>query len=230
MHNLAKFRKLEDSITNTARQLAQECRKLTETDDVPIQQEKRDEIESLIKRLRNLKDQREPLLQAISANRESLRSQVSRIRETFRRLLREDQTLRERLRTLFREQEITIVLILTALWMTVSTIMLAITWGCVAGAPSPAPKRSGGVKEWVKKHLKALGRVLAKFAGKAAAALPGIIGSVVSWLLSTLGKTKKVREKSRECHNHKPQPIPNPKRKKKSTSKQAQTEQTYEKH
>ena len=29
---------------------------------------------------------------------------------------------------------------------------------------------------------------------------------------------KKVREKSRECHNHKPQPIPDPKRKRKPTN------------
>ena len=43
-------------------------------------------------------------------------------------------------------------------------------------------------REWAKKTLQALGRVLAKLAGKAAAALPGIIGSIVSWLLSTLGK------------------------------------------
>ena len=31
-------------------------------------------------------------------------------------------------------------------------------------------------------------------------------------------KTKKVREKSRECHNHKPQPFPDPKRKRKPTN------------
>ena len=29
---------------------------------------------------------------------------------------------------------------------------------------------------------------------------------------------KKVREKSRECHNHKPQPFPDPKRKRKPTN------------
>ena len=29
---------------------------------------------------------------------------------------------------------------------------------------------------------------------------------------------KKVREKSRECHNHKPQPFPDPKRKRRSTN------------
>ena len=33
-----------------------------------------------------------------------------------------------------------------------------------------------------------LGKLLADLAGKAAAALPGIIGSIVSWLLSTMGK------------------------------------------
>ena len=42
---------------------------------------------------------------------------------------------------------------------------------------------------------------------------------------------KKVREKSRECHNHKPQPFPDPKRKTQTDkSKQVQTEQMYEKH
>ena len=38
-----------------------------------------------------------------------------------------------------------------------------------------------------------------------------------------------VREKSREFHNHKLQPFPDNKRKRKLT-KQAQIEQTYEKH
>jgi len=51
------------------------------------------------------------------------------------------------------------------------------------------PPGKGGVKEWVKKHLQAFGRVLARLAGKAAAALPGIIGSIVSWLLNFLSKT-----------------------------------------
>ena len=41
----------------------------------------------------------------------------------------------------------------------------------------------------MKKYLHALGRVLAKLAAKAGAALPGIIGSVVGWLLNLLSKT-----------------------------------------
>ena len=73
--------------------------------------------------------------------------------------------------------------------MAFSTLVLALTGG---SAPVPAPKQpdKSGLKEWVKKHLQALRRALANLAGKAAAALPGFIGSIVSWLLSTLGKTE----------------------------------------
>ena len=99
--------------------------------------------------------------------------------------------LAERIRTLFREQGITIVSILTAIGMAISTLVLALTGGGSAPVPSPTPRPpdKGGVKEWVKKHLQALGRALANLAGKAARALPGIIGSIVSWLLGALGKT-----------------------------------------
>ena len=74
--------------------------------------------------------------------------------------------------------------------MAISTLVLALTGG---GGSAPVPAHvlpdKNGLKEWVKKHLQALVRALAYLAGKAVAALPGIIGSIVSWLLSTLGKT-----------------------------------------
>ena len=38
-------------------------------------------------------------------------------------------------------------------------------------------------------------------------------------LLSIRRHKKKVREKSRECHNHKPQPFPDPKKKRKPTNR-----------
>ena len=44
-----------------------------------------------------------------------------------------------------------------------------------------------------------------------------------------VGATKKVREKSRECHNHKSQPFPDTEEEETDKSKQAQIEQTYEK-
>ena len=76
--------------------------------------------------------------------------------------------------------------------MAISTLVLVLTdGGGSALVPAPKPHDKSGLKEWVKKHLQALVRALANLAGKAAAALPCIIGSVsvVSWLLSTLGKT-----------------------------------------
>ena len=44
----------------------------------------------------------------------------------------------------------------------------------------------------------------------------GCRGTIVACLLPDKGK--KVREKSRECHNHKPQPFPDPERKRKPTN------------
>ena len=49
------------------------------------------------------------------------------------------------------------------------------------------------------------------------------LASIPSWNCRTIamdlaGQPKKVREKSRECHNHKPQPFPDPKRKRKPTN------------
>ena len=177
-NNLAKLTELDKHI-------ALEERKLEEAPDETTKN-------IIAERLRKLQDERADRLEAASATREALRSQISRIRETLHRILHEDTTLGERIRTLFREQGITVVSILTALGMTISTIVLALTGGSGGGTAPPQPPQppgKGGVKEWLKKHLQSLGRILAKLAGKAAAALPGIIGSIVSWLLPLLGKT-----------------------------------------
>ena len=177
-NNLAKLSELDEHI-------AFEEHKLEEAPDETTK-------DRIAERLRKLQDERAARLEAASATREALRSQISRIRETLHRILHKDTTLGERIRTLFREQGITIASILTALGMTISTIVLALTGGSGGGAAPPQPPQppgKGGVKDWLKKHLRSLGRILAKLAGKAAAALPGIIGSIVSWLLSLLGKT-----------------------------------------
>ena len=92
----------------------------------------------------------------------------------------------ERICTLFREQGITIAAILTALSMTISTIILAITGVSVGGggAGGPSSKDKGTLQKWLDRLADALKRLT----GKAAEALPAIVGSVVDAILSFLGK------------------------------------------
>ena len=181
VNNLAKLSELDDHI-------ALEKRKLDEADAGGVDELTRRRI---AERLLDLQDERSARLEAASATKDALRSQISRIRETISRILHEDTTLAERVRTLFCEQGVTLVSILTAIGMAISTLVLSLTGGASGGSvtpPTPPPSDKGGLREWAKKTLQALGLVLAKLAGKAAAALPGIIGSIVSWLLGTLGK------------------------------------------
>ena len=63
----------------------------------------------------------------MSQNQKDLQTQVSRIKQTLEKVLDKDGSLAERIRTLFREQGITIFSILTTFSMTIATIVLAIT-------------------------------------------------------------------------------------------------------
>ena len=139
VNNLAKLTELDNHITR-------EQNKLDEPDIGEFERRR------IAERIRDLKDERAPRLEAATASREALRSQISRIRETITRLINEDTTLAERIRTLFREQGITIVSILTALGMVISTLVLAVEMAVGGAAPPPAPSK-GGLREWVKKYL-----------------------------------------------------------------------------
>ena len=83
-------------------------------------------------RLDQLNTEKQARLEILSQNRKDLQTQVARIRQTLEKVLDRNTSLTERIRTLFREQGITIFSILTALLMTVSTNVLAINrslWG-----------------------------------------------------------------------------------------------------
>ena len=187
------------AMTSVKEEIANELAKLNETnkhlakENTKLEQAKADNDEFQIKkisdRIRDLESERSARLEVINVNRDKLRSQVNRIKDTINKILKEDTTLGERIKTLFREQGITIVSVLTAFGMIIGVIVEAFiptTGGTTS--PSPPPKDATGVKDWIKKQLSNLGKLLADLAGKAAAALPGIIGSIVSWLLSTMGK------------------------------------------
>ena len=78
-------------------------------------------------RLDELNTEKQARLEVLSQNRKDLQTQAARIKQTLEKVLDQNKSLAERIRTLFREQGITIFSILTALSMTISTIVLVIT-------------------------------------------------------------------------------------------------------
>ena len=51
-------------------------------------------------------------------------------------------------------------------------------------SPPPPPKDEKGAKEWLRNKLKTLASLLERLGVKAADALPGIIGAIISWILN----------------------------------------------
>ena len=52
------------------------------------------------------------------------------------------------------------------------------------GGGEPPPKDEKGLKGWIRNKLKALAFLLGRLGMKAAEALPGIIGGIISWILN----------------------------------------------
>ena len=126
-------------------------------------------------------------LEILSQNRKDLQTQIARFRQTREKVLDQNPSLAERIRTLFREQGITIFSILTAFSMTISTIVLVIKGvfgGVGRGTGGSTPKDEGALKKW----LDRLANALKRLAGKAIEVLPAIVGSVVGTILTFLGK------------------------------------------
>ena len=103
-------------------------------------------------------------------------------------MLDKDTSLAEKIRTLFRGQGITIASILMAIRMANGVLVEAVLPGgggaAVASGGEPPPKDEAGLKEWIRNKLKALASLLGRLGIKAAKALPGIIGGIISWILN----------------------------------------------
>ena len=101
---------------------------------------------------------------------------------------KETGTLGKKIRTLFREQGITIVSILTALGMILGVLIEALLGGPSTSTPTSGGTsggdKKGGAREWIKNKLKALLQLLGNIADKVLASLPGMIGSIISWILN----------------------------------------------
>ena len=85
---------------------------------------------------------------------------------------------------LFGEQGVMIASILTAIEMAIGVLVEALLpGGGTAASPAP-PKDEKGVKEWLRNKFKALASLLGRLGMKAAEALPGITGAIISWILN----------------------------------------------
>ena len=176
---IAKRVELEDRIKH-------EEDKLNEIQDPNYSDDQRKMIEDRIKKLRDELNERN---EEINILKGEASKQINQIKESITQFLdKETGTLGERIRTLFKEQGITIVSILTAVGMAIGVLIEALLGGPSASAPTPqsttTSDKKGGAREWIKNKLKALSQLLGKLADKVLESLPGIIGSIISWILN----------------------------------------------
>ena len=165
-----------------------EDRKLEEmANDETYSDEQREEVRA---RLQRFQDEQKAINEQIRILKGRYSNQIYQIRESIMKFLdKETGTLGERIRTLFKEQGITIVSILTVLGMTLGVLIEALLGGpSTTSTPTSqsttTSDKKGGAREWIKNKLKALSQLLGKLADKALASLPGIIGSIISWILN----------------------------------------------
>ena len=163
-----------------------EERKLSEVQDPAYSDDQIDMTEGRINKLRGELTERNKEIDILKGEASK---QINQIRGSITKFLdKEMGTLGERIRTLFKEQGITIVPILTAVGMAIGVLIEALLGGPSASAPTSqsttTSDKKGGAREWIKNKLKALSQLLGKLADKALASLPGIIGSIISWILN----------------------------------------------
>ena len=172
---IAKRVELEDRIKH-------EEDKLNEIQGLNYSDDQRKMVEDRIKKLRDELNERN---EEINILKGEASKQINQIKESITQFLdKETGTLGERIRTLFKEQGITIVPILTAVRMAIGVLVEALlgdpTVSTVTSGSSSSGNKKGGAREWIKNKLKALSQLLGKLADKMLASLPGIIGSIIS--------------------------------------------------
>ena len=106
--------------------------KLGEIQDDPRYTKKQDE--ELRKRLDKLNDELKVRQESIDLLKGRLKNQITSFKETIAKVLDKDTSLSEKIRTLFREQGITIASILTAIGMAIRVLVEALLPGGGVGA------------------------------------------------------------------------------------------------
>ena len=145
--------------------------------------------EDITKRIDALNDELAIRQKSIDLLKGRLKNQIISFWETIAKVLDKDTSLSEKIRTLFREQGITIASILTAIETAIGVLVEALLPGgggaaTASGGGEPPPEDQKGLKGWIRNKLKALASLLGRLGIKAAEALPGIIGGIISWILN----------------------------------------------
>ena len=130
-------------LTEIDKRIQRDTKKLEEVENDPIYT---DEQRQLYRdRLDDLNTEKQARLEILSQNWKDLQTQVARIKQTLEKVLDQDTSLAERIRTLFRERSITIFSILTPLSMTISTIVITGVFGAGGGGIGGSPPKDEGV-------------------------------------------------------------------------------------
>ena len=120
--------------------------------------------EGITKRIDALNDELATRQEPIDLLTGRLKNQVTSIRETIAKVSDKDTSLGEKIRTLFREQGITIASILMAIGMAIGVLVEALLPGGAAtasgGGGELPPKDEKGLKGWIRNKLKALASLL----------------------------------------------------------------------
>ena len=144
--------------------------------------------EDITKQIDALNDELATRQESINLLKGSLKNQITSFKDTIAKVLDKDTSSGEKIRTLFREQGITIASILTAIGMAIRVLVEALLPGgggaISGGGGEPPPKDEKGLKGWIRNKLKALASLLGRLGMKADEALPGIIGGIISWILN----------------------------------------------
>ena len=146
--------------------------------------------EDITKQIDALNDELATRQESINLLKGRLKNQITSFKETIAKVLDKDTSLGEKIRTLFREQGITIASIPTAIGMAIRVLVEALLPGgggaaAASGGGERPPKDEKGLKGWIRNKLKTLASLLGRLGIKAAEALAGIIGGIISWILNT---------------------------------------------
>ena len=120
--------------------------------------------EDIAKRIDNLNEDLKVRQESIDILKGRLKNQITSFKETIAKVLDKDTSLAGKIRTLFREQGITIASILKAIGMAIGVLVEALLPGgggaAVTSGGGEPPKDEASLAEWIGNKLKALASLL----------------------------------------------------------------------